>query len=89
MAKKAKIVKMKRQERLVAQYAAKRKKLKMQGDYQAWAKLPADSSPVRLHRRDLLDGRPHGYLRKFKLARIKSRRLALKGQIPGIKKASW
>lgn len=89
MAKKSKIAKLKRQEALVAKFNARRQALKASGDYQTLAKLPRDSSPVRLHHRDQLDGRPHGYLRKFKMSRLNFRELALKGQIPGIKKASW
>ncbi|KRM07094.1 hypothetical protein FC89_GL000409 [Liquorilactobacillus ghanensis DSM 18630] len=89
MAKKSKIAKLKRQETLVAKYATQRQALKVSGDYQGLAKLPRDSSPVRLHHRDQLDGRPHGYLRKFKMSRLNFRELALKGQIPGVKKASW
>ncbi|MCQ4965821.1 30S ribosomal protein S14, partial [Bifidobacterium pseudocatenulatum] len=45
--------------------------------------------PVRLHQRDRLDGRPHAYMRKFGLSRLNFRELAHKGQLPGVKKASW
>jgi len=89
MAKKSKIAKAKRQEALVAKYATLRKELKKKGDYQALAKLPRNASPVRLRNRDLLDGRPRGYLRKFGVSRVTFRQLALAGKIPGIKKASW
>lgn len=89
MAKKSKIEKAKRQEALVLKYAAKRKELRARGDYAGLAKLPRDSSPVRIHNRDLLDGRPHAYMRKFGLSRLNFRDLAHKGQIPGVKKASW
>ncbi|KRN21237.1 30S ribosomal protein S14 [Lacticaseibacillus camelliae] len=89
MAKKSKIEKAKRQELLVAKYAARRKELKAKGDYAGLAKLPKDSSPVRLHNRDTLDGRPHAYMRKFGLSRLNFRDLAHKGQIPGVRKASW
>lgn len=89
MATKAKIAKAKKREELVAKYAELRAQLKAQGDYQALAKLPRDASPVRLHNRDALDGRARGYLREFGLSRINFRKLALAGEIPGVKKASW
>ncbi len=89
MAKKAKIEKMKRQERMVAQYAEKRQALKKAGDYQALSQLPRDASPTRLKNRDRLDGRPRSYMRKFGLSRINFRRLAHEGKLPGVKKASW
>lgn len=89
MAKKSKIVKAEKQRQLVSDYASIRKELKKQRNYQALAKLPKDSNPNRLRNRDQLDGRPRGYLRKFGLSRINFRELALKGHIPGVKKASW
>ena len=89
MAKKSKIAKAKRQEKLVQQYAAKRAELKAKGDYIGLSKLPRDSRPVRLHHRDALDGRPHAYMRKFGISRLNFRELAHKGQIPGVRKASW
>lgn len=89
MAKKAKIEKMKRQEAMVAKYAEKRRALKAAGDYAALQKLPRDASPTRLRNRDKVDGRPRGYMRKFGLSRVKFRELAHKGQLPGVKKASW
>jgi len=52
-------------------------------------KLPRDSSPVRLRNRCALTGRPRGVYRKFGLGRNKLRDLALKGEVPGIIKASW
>lgn len=89
MAKKSKIAKERKRQEMVAKYAAKRKALKEQGDYAALAKLPRDSSPVRLTRRCEMTGRPRGVYRKFKLSRIAFRELAHQGQIPGIKKSSW
>ncbi|MFC4353792.1 30S ribosomal protein S14 [Chryseomicrobium palamuruense] len=89
MAKKSKVARDKKQRELVARYAEKRRELKEKGDYAALAKLPRDSSPSRLKNRCELTGRPRGVLRKFKLSRIAFRGLAHKGQIPGIKKASW
>ncbi|MDD2686157.1 MAG: 30S ribosomal protein S14 [Gallionella sp.] len=51
--------------------------------------LPRDSSPVRLRNRCALTGRPRGTFRKFGLGRIKVREYAMRGEIPGIVKASW
>ena len=51
--------------------------------------LPRDSSPIRQRNRCKITGRPHGYLRKFGLCRIKVREHMMKGEIPGLKKASW
>lgn len=89
MARKALIARQKKREKLVAKYAAKRQALKEAGDYQALALLPRNSSPVRLHNRCMLTGRPRGYIRRFGISRIMFRELALKGKIPGVKKASW
>jgi small subunit ribosomal protein S14 len=52
-------------------------------------KLPRDASPVRLRNRCALTGRPRGVFRKFGLARNKLRELALRGEVPGLIKASW
>jgi small subunit ribosomal protein S14 len=52
-------------------------------------KLPRDASPVRLRNRCALTGRPRGVFRKFGLARNKLRDLALRGEVPGVIKASW
>lgn len=89
MAKKSKIAKEKRIEATVAKYAERRQALKAAGNYTELAKSPRNASPVRIHRRDSLDGRPHAYLRKFGMSRLNFRRLAHAGQIPGVKKASW
>ncbi|HGA3639440.1 TPA: 30S ribosomal protein S14 [Streptococcus agalactiae] len=89
MAKKSRIAKFQKQQKLVEQYAELRRELKEKGDYEALRKLPKDSNPNRLKNRDLIDGRPHAYMRKFGMSRINFRNLAYKGQIPGIKKASW
>ncbi|MGP1930651.1 MAG: 30S ribosomal protein S14 [Arsenophonus sp. ET-YP4-MAG3] len=51
--------------------------------------LPRDSSPSRQRNRCRQTGRPHGFLRKFGLSRIKVREFAMRGEIPGLKKASW
>ena len=55
----------------------------------ALQKLPRDASPVRLRNRCALTGRPRGVYRKFGLARNKLRELALRGEVPGVIKASW
>lgn len=89
MAKKAKIEKYKKQVAMVEHYRERRQALKEAGNYAELAKLPRDSSPVRLHRRDGIDGRPRGYMRKFDMSRVNFRQLAAKGLIPGVKKASW
>jgi small subunit ribosomal protein S14 len=75
--------------KLVAKYAEKRKALKDVGDYEGLAKLPRNSSRVRLHNRCSLTGRPKGYMRLFGISRIQFREMASKGLIPGVKKASW
>ena len=75
--------------RIVAKYAEKRKALKEAGDYEALQKLPKNASPIRMHNRCKLTGRPKGYMRQFGVSRINFREMALKGLIPGIKKTSW
>ncbi|MGI6718503.1 MAG: 30S ribosomal protein S14 [Bacteroidales bacterium] len=75
--------------KLVAKYEDKRAKLKAEGDYVGLQKLPRNSSPVRLHNRCSITGRPKGYIRLFGISRINFREMALKGEIPGVKKASW
>lgn len=52
-------------------------------------KLPRNASPARLQRRCRITGRPHAVYRKFGLSRIKLRELAMRGEVPGVKKASW
>lgn len=75
--------------KLVAKYAEKRAELKAAGDYQALDKLPKNASPVRLHNRCKLTGRPKGYMRQFGISRVTFREMAVAGKIPGVKKASW
>lgn len=89
MARKSVIAREEKRRHLVEQYAEKRKALKEAGDYQGLAKLPRNSSPVRLKNRCKLTGRPRGYIRRFGVCRNKFRELALSGKIPGVKKASW
>ncbi len=78
-----------KRERMNEKFAEKRAKLKAEGDYEGLQKLPKNASPVRLHNRCSLTGRPKGYMRQFGLSRITFREMALKGLIPGVKKASW
>jgi len=85
----------------VAKYAEKRKALKAvirdpkASDDEKWdaqvklQKLPRDASPVRQQRRCQLTGRPHGVYRKFGLCRNKLREAAMRGDVPGLHKASW
>jgi len=89
MAKESLVAREVKRKRMVEKYAAKRTQLKNEGDFQALSRLPRNSSPVRLHNRCKLTGRPKGYIRQFGISRIAFRELASKGLIPGIKKASW
>ena len=87
--------------RMIEKYAAKRAELKeiicsSKSSYEERQEaqlklqsLPRDTSPVRLQRRCRLTGRPHGYYRKFGLGRNKLREAAMRGDIPGLRKASW
>lgn len=90
-----------KREKLVAKYAEKRAALKATinnvntSDEDRWnavlalQSLPRDSSSVRQRNRCNVTGRPHGYLRKFGMSRIKVREHMMRGEIPGLKKASW
>ena len=89
MAKESIKAREKKRENLVAKYADKRKALKEAGDFIGLQKLPRNASPVRLHNRCKLTGRPKGYMRMFGVSRINFREMALKGLIPGVRKASW
>lgn len=89
MAKKSKIERQKQREKTVAKYAEKRAALKAAGDYQGLSELPRNASPTRLRNRCELTGRPRGYIRFFGVSRIVMREKAHKGELPGVKKASW
>ena len=78
-----------KRQKMVAKYAEKRAELKAAGDFEGLDKLPKNSSPVRLHNRCKLTGRPRGYMRTFGISRVTFRQMALDGKIPGVKKASW
>ena len=89
MAKESMKARERKREALVAKYAAKREALKEAGDYAGLQKLPKNASPVRLHNRCKLTGRPRGYMRQFGLSRVTFREMDLNGMIPGVKKSSW
>ena len=89
MAREAIKARERKRERLVARYAEKRKALKEAGDWVGLDKLPRNASPVRLHNRCKLTGRPKGYMRRFGINRVLFRQMALEGKIPGLTKASW
>jgi len=101
MAKLSSVERNKKRRKLVKRFAAKRAELKkvvmnqqltMEDRFAAQmklSKLPRNSSPVRIHNRCQLSGRPRGFYRKFKLSRIALRDLASSGQIPGMVKSSW
>ena len=101
MAKKSMIARENKRTRLVAKYAAKRANLKAilsdenASDEETWEaqialqKLPRDASPVRQQRRCQVTGRPHAVYRKFGLCRNKLREAAMRGDVPGLVKASW
>ena len=89
MAKESMKARERKRAKTVAKYAAKRKALKEAGDYAALQNLPRNASPVRMHNRCKLTGRPKGYIRQFGISRVTFREMANKGLIPGITKASW
>ena len=101
MAKKSMIMRELKREKLVAKYAKKRAELKAtirninsSDDERAAAQaklnaMPRDASPSRQRNRCAITGRPHGVYRKFGLGRNKLRESAMRGEIPGLTKASW
>ena len=101
MAKTSMIARENKRSKTVAKFAAKRAALKAilsdvnASDDEKWEaqvkfqKLPRDASPIRQQRRCQITGRPRGVYRKFGLCRICFREMALKGEIPGVTKASW
>lgn len=78
-----------KRQKMVAKYAEKRAQMKAEGNYEGLQNLPKNASPVRLHNRCSITGRPKGYIRQFGISRIQFREMASKGLIPGVKKASW
>ncbi len=89
MARKALIAREEKRQKMVDKYAEKRRRLKAEGKWEELQKLPRDASPVRLHNRCNLTGRPRGYMRKFGISRVIFRKMALEGKIPGVRKSSW
>jgi len=101
MAKKSMIAREKKRAKMVAKYAAKRAELKAiicnpnsapeEVDLAVikLQKLPRDGSPARQQRRCRASGRPHAVYRKFGLCRNKLREAAMRGDVPGLVKASW
>ncbi len=101
MAKKSMVNREKRRTQLVARYAKKRAELKaiiidpnvdfevQQDAIFQLQKLPRDSSPSRQRNRCAISGRPRGFYRKFGLGRNKLREAAMRGDVPGLRKASW
>jgi small subunit ribosomal protein S14 len=101
MAKKGMIEKNNRRMRLVAQYAARREKLKaiardtslpMEDQFAARLKLaemPRNSAPSRIKNRCEVTGRPRAYYRKLKMSRVAMRELGNRGLVPGLTKSSW
>lgn len=101
MAKKSMVAREKKRAQTVARYAARRAELKAViadqsvSPEERWEaqiklqKMPRDASPVRQRRRCQITGRPHGVYRKFGLCRHKLREAAMRGDVPGLVKASW
>lgn len=89
MAKKAAVLRDQKRQKMYDKYKNKRAELKAAGDLEGLQKLPRNSSPTRLKNRDMLDGRPRGYMRRFGMSRITFREKASKGEIPGVTKSSW
>jgi len=101
MAKKSKIAADARRREVVARYAERRAELRgalrnldlpgadRLAAVRELAKQPRDASPTRLRNRDVVDGRPRAYSRKFGLSRIRLREMAHRGELPGVTKSSW
>ncbi len=101
MAKLSQVLRDKRREQLIKKYAERRAELRKRLNdrnvsieekmeiQEKFAKLPRNSCPTRLNRRCLISGRARGYDRKFRISRIALRELALRGQLPGVRKSSW
>lgn len=89
MAKESVKARERKRAKAVAKYAEKRAAMKAAGDYAGLSKLPKNASPVRLHNRCNLTGRPRGYMRQFGISRVLFRKMALDGKIAGVTKASW
>ncbi len=101
MAKTSQVLRDQRREKLIKKFAEKRKALRERLNdpnvsvdekleiQEQFAKLPRNSCPTRLNRRCKISGRSRSYYRKFGISRIALRDLALRGQLPGVRKSSW
>ncbi len=101
MAKKSKVVKEAKRRVIVARFAGRRQELthliaspatgfdEREAAVAELRRQPRDASATRLRNRDTVDGRPRGHLRKTGLSRVRFREMALRGELPGIRKASW
>ena len=101
MAKKSMIAREAKRAKTASRFAAKREALKaviknpsstfeqIEEATLKLQKLPRDASPARKHNRCRVTGRPHGFYRKFGLCRNKLREAAMRGDVPGLVKASW
>jgi small subunit ribosomal protein S14 len=101
MAKTSQVLRDRHRKKLIAKYAARRAELRQKLNdpsvsveekievQEQFAKLPRNSCPTRLNRRCEVTGRSKAYYRKFSISRIALRELALKGQLPGVRKSSW
>ncbi|AEF42014.1 MULTISPECIES: 30S ribosomal protein S14 [Hoyosella] len=101
MAKKSKIARNEQRKAVVEKYADRRRELKDiirnprttdEARAEAVSELqrqPRNASAVRLRNRDVVDGRPRAYFRKFGLSRVRLREMAHRGELPGVSKSSW
>lgn len=89
MARLSLIVRDEKRRKLYEKYKKLREELKEKGDYEALQKLPRNSSVTRLKNRCMFTGRARAYYRKFGVSRLVLREMALRGEIPGLKKSSW
>lgn len=100
MAKKSKIAANERRKTIASRYRERRMELKetirtstdpddVAAAVRALSRLPRDASPTRVRNRDMVDGRPRGYVGAVGLSRVRMRELAHRGELPGITKSSW
>lgn len=89
MARKSLFAREAKRKVLYAKYKEKREALKKEGNYDELQSLPRNSSLIRQRNRCVVTGRQRAFIRKFGLSRLVFREKALRGEIPGVKKASW
>lgn len=89
MARKSLLAREAKRKKIVEKYKKIRQELKDSGNYDALQELPKNANPIRLHNRCLMTGRARSVYRKFGVSRLVFREMALRGEIPGIKKSSW